>query len=322
LTDVEGYVSDSFGIYRSLVFDVEPDQEQAIFHFCEGNWYKVERAYVERLRNYLDSRCLESDLCAYNHDETKDGKAVYSEGKYNASISAWNNRFICLDQTDISPTGHTQVEPCDVYSVEQDASTSSRYRAVFYHLKISTRSAHLSHLFNQGVNSITLIELEASSRQKMKALVTDRLNGNDPQAYLAPLESFDFKVVFCVITHKEVSKKSGNLPLFSKISLMRSMQQLDLMKVPSSLMFVEDKSPKKEGHAKHTQIIVEVFERRYGGIEVRPVAGQGFDPRVAIKGCPREVRDSGDGARYSLSVKVTENGELRSFHNWPYERVA
>ena len=231
------------------------------------------------------------------------------------------NRFICLDQTNISPTGNTQIEPCDIYTVEKDASASNGYRGVLYHLKISTRSTHLSHLFNQGVNSIDLIELEDTSKEKMKRLVTERLNGNDPDIFLAPFEKLDFKVIFGIITHKNKAQKSGNLPLFSKISLMRNMQQLDVRKVPSAVTFIEDQSPKKHGHQKYTQIIVEVYDPKDGKIKVRPVAGQGFDQDKPIKRCPKQVCKSAVGTRYKLCVKKSDEDELSSFHSWPFELV-
>ena len=109
LTDVDGTLGPSYTIYRALIFDAEPAGEQVIYHLCEGNWYGAEKNYVQRLTRYLDERCEDSDLCPYNHDGTKDGKAVYDEGRYNAAVPAWNNRFICLDQTDISPDGNTRL---------------------------------------------------------------------------------------------------------------------------------------------------------------------------------------------------------------------
>ncbi len=319
LTDVDGSPGRSYSIYRSLIFDAEIVGEEVIYHLCEGNWYRAEKGYVERLKTYLDQKCEDSDLCPYDHDDIKDGKAVYSEGNYNAAIPAWMNRFICLDKTNISPTGNTQIEPCDIYTVEEDDSASNGYRGILYYLKISTRSTHLSHLFNQGVNSIDLIELEESSRENMKNLVTERLNENAPDIYLAPFENFDFKVIFGVITHKDKAQKSGNLPLFSKISLMRNMQQLDVRKVPSALTFIEDQSPKKHGHQKYTQIIVEVHAPVDGKTEVRPVAGQGFDSDKPIKRCPKQIRESAVGTRYKLSVKKSGEGELSSFHSWSFE---
>ncbi|QBR69980.1 sporadically distributed protein, TIGR04141 family [Beijerinckiaceae bacterium] len=322
LTDADGYGSQSYSAYRTLIFDAELTEEQVIYHLCEGGWYRVEKSYVARLKTYLDKKCEDSNLCPYDHDGIKDGKAVYSESNYNAAIPAWVNRFICLDQTDISPAGNTAIEPCDIYTVEKDPSGSNGHRGVLYHLKISTRSSHLSHLFSQGVNSIELIELEPTSRNKMKNLLIARLNGNDQERYLAPIEAFDFKVIFGIITHKDKALKSGNLPLFSKISLMRNMQRLDLMKVPSALAFIEDISPKKKGHPKHEQITVEVCALKDGKTEVRPFAGQGFNTGKPIKGCPKQIRESAVGTRFMLSVKKSGDGDLSSFHSWPFQRAA
>ncbi|TPL62955.1 DUF6119 family protein [Mesorhizobium sp. B2-3-15] len=319
LTDVNGAAGRSYSVYRSLIYDGEPVGEGIVYHLCEGNWYRVEKSYVERLKNYLDAKCEDSDLPPYNHDAVKDGKAVYSEEAYNAAIPGWNNAFICLDQTDISPAGSTQIEPCDIYTVAADASSSCGQRSSFYHLKISTRSSHLSHLFNQGVNSADLIQLEPTSRDKITALVTERLNGNDSAMFLTPLDSFDFKVVFGIITHKNKDKRSDNLPLFSKISLMRNMQQLDVRKIPCVLMFVGDDSPKKHGHPKHEKIVVEIVALGNGKTEVRAVDGQGYDPVILIKSCPKEIRESPAGTRYRLTVKKAEDGTLSSYHGWPFE---
>ena len=322
LTDVDGNPGQSYSLYRALLFDVEPDGEQVVYHLCEGAWYRVEKSFIDRLKTYLDQKCEDTDLCPYNHDGVKEGKAVYSEANYNAAIPKWKHEFICLDRTDISPAGSTEIEPCDIYTVQPDTQAVNGYRGVFYHLKISTRSTHLSHLFNQGVNSIELLELEGASREKIERLLIDRLNGKDKNVYLVPFEKFEFKVVFGIITHKNTAAKSDNLPLFSKISLMRNMQRLDLMRVASALTFIEDQSPKKEGHPKHAQIIVEVCVGTNGKPEVRPVAGQGFDPAEPIRRCPKEISQSAVGNRFKLSVRRSDDGALASFHAWPFERIA
>ena len=318
LTDVDAAPGKTYGFYRSLLFEISPADEDVLYHFCEGNWYRVETSFVERLRTYIDAKCEVSDLCAYDHDAEKDGKAVYSEGNYNKAVPAWEGRFICLDRKDISPSGNTAIEPCDLYTVKDDKTATSGHRASLYHVKISTRSSQLSHLFNQGVNSVELIELEETSREKMKKLVTDNLGGNDAADYLAPFEHFDLRVVFGVITHKSPDAKSANLPLFSQISLMRNMQRLDLMQIPTALTFITDKSPAKGGHGKHKQFTVVICVGGKGN-EVHAVAGQGIDENVAIKRCPTVVRKSQIGTKYKLVVKEDEDGSLSSYHGWPYE---
>jgi uncharacterized protein (TIGR04141 family) len=319
LTDVDGAPGRTYSVYRSLIYDGEIAGEGLVYHLCEGQWYRVEQSYIERLKNYLDAKCVDADIPPYNHDAVKDGKTVYSEEGYNSAIPGWNNAFICLDQTDISPAGSTQIEPCDIYTTIVDPSVMCGHRAVFYHLKISTRSSHLSHLFNQGVNSADLIQLEPASRQKMEDLVTEKLNGNDPAVLLTPLDTFDFKVVFGIITHKNKDAKSDNLPLFSKISLMRNMQQLDVRKIPTALMFIDDQSPKKHGHPKHEKILVEIVNLGNGKTGVKAVDGQGYDPAVLIKSCPQAVRESAIGTRFRLTVKKADDGSLSSYHGWPFD---
>ena len=321
LTDVEGAPSRTYGVFRSLIFDAEPQGEAVLYHLNEGDWYKAEKSFVARLKTYLDAKCEATDLCPYNHDGVKDGKAIYSEGSYNAAIPGWQGGFICLDQTDISPVGSTNIEPCDLYSVQVDGNARCGHRASLYHIKISTRSSHLSHLFNQGVNSIELIGLEETSRTKMQQLVVDRLSGNDQATYLAPFEHFDFRVVFGIISHKDPAGLSDNLPLFSKISLMRNMQRLDVMRVPCALAFIPDESPAKGGHAKHKQFIVEVHDGVNGHV-VRPVPGQGLNTVVPIKRCPKAINDSAAGTRYRMVVKVSDDGSLSTYFGWPYELAA
>ncbi|WP_421566334.1 DUF6119 family protein [Ochrobactrum sp. EDr1-4] len=321
LTDVDGAPGRSYSLYRSLIYDGEIAAEGVVYHLCEGKWYRVEKSYVERLKNYLDTKCVDADLPPYNHDALKNGKAIYSEENYNSAVPIWNDTFICLDQTDISPAGSTQIEPCDIYTTVADPNIVSGRRAIFYHLKISTRSSHLSHLFNQGVNSADLIQLEGTSQQKIKDLVTARLNRNDPAALLTPLDTFDFKVVFGIITHKNKDEKSDNLPLFSKISLMRNMQQLDVRKIPCALMFINDESPKKQGHPKHEKILVEIVDIGGEKTAVKAVDGQGYDPETSIKSCPQIVRESAIGTRFRLTVKKADDGSLSSFHGWPFEVV-
>lgn len=321
LCDVEGVPSRSYGFYRSLVFDAAPADQSVVYHLNEGDWYKAEKSFVARLKTYLDAKCETTDLCPYNHDDINDGKSVYSEEKYNEAIPLWNERFICLDQTDISPAGSTQIEPCDLYSVQVDNTASCGHRGSLYHLKISTRSSHLSHLFNQGVNSIELIALEEASKTKLKQLVTDRIGNNQQEIFLKPFDQLDLRVVFGIITHKAPVNRSDNLPLFSKISLMRNMQRLDLMRIPCALTFVPDESPAKAGHTKHHYYIVEV-QAGDNGNEVRAIAGQGLNTASSIKRCPKTIKESPLGTRYNLALKVADDGSLSSHHTWPFSLVA
>jgi len=316
LTDADGSPGESYSIYRALIFETKVAKDSNLYHLCEGGWYKVEASYAQRLKDYLDNKCEDSDLCPYNHDKIESGKTTYSEEKYNAAVSEWNNRFICLDQTDISPSGNTEVEPCDLYSI-----TASNGRATLYHIKISTRSTQLSHLFNQGLNSLELISSDAQSKEKLKSLVRKNIRENDEQAFLAPIDADNYKVVFAIITHKDKAALSANLPLFSQISLRRNMQRLDLMKAQSALTFVEDQSAPKGSFSKHKKIVVQVYEQVGKKNVARPIVGQGYDVDRSISRIPRQIKESPAGSRFRIYIKEMPDGDLTTNHTWPFEQL-
>lgn len=128
MCDADGEETDAHSLYRSLLFDVEDSTEKVIYHMCEGEWYQAQADYVARLKTYLDAKCDDTALLAYNHDATKDGKPVYSEENYNKAIPVWDDKYIVLDRTDISPSDNTEVEPCDFYTVIDDAASASKLR--------------------------------------------------------------------------------------------------------------------------------------------------------------------------------------------------
>ncbi|WP_174044153.1 DUF6119 family protein [Rhizobium rhizogenes] len=219
LTDEDGNSRDRYSIYKSLVFDTNlEDAESETFHLCEGNWYRIENTYIRRLSTYLDPLFAASDLPAYDHA---------NEGEYNAAIAADDATIVCLDTQNISPNGQTAVEPCDLLTIRLGVAT-------FYHVKVSTLSAQLSHLFNQGVNAVELMRLEPQAVDKVEALVRDLMAGGNPDGLVALIRDRKYRIVFGIVTRKDPVGKSLNLPLFSRISLMRGMKALQLMDVQGS----------------------------------------------------------------------------------------
>ena len=105
--------------------------------------------------------------------------------------------------------------------------------AVLIHIKISTRSSGLSHLFNQGINSIELLRTSEEAKSKLKNMLPKENMKN-------PIDQDKFKVVFGIITAKDKSKKSDNLPIFSRISLMRVIKQLGLMGIQREVILIKD----------------------------------------------------------------------------------
>ncbi|MEQ9565996.1 MAG: TIGR04141 family sporadically distributed protein, partial [Pseudomonadales bacterium] len=118
---------------------------------------------------------------------------------------------------------------------------------------VSTFSSQLSHLFNQGTNAIELLKLEPESDKKLRALIKGKVSAADFDGFTAPLDDQKFRVVFAIVTHKDKTALSANLPLFSRISLMRSMKALKVMSVDGQYGFVKDVSPKSAGKKKATK---------------------------------------------------------------------
>lgn len=210
-------------IFKCLLFDVRLQEENETYHLCEGNWYWVNREFVSELHTYLDKFCKDTSLPSFNHAD---------EGEYNKHCELLSpTSLLCLDKGNISPKGYSQIEPCDILEIKENV-------IILHHVKRTTSSSSLSHLFNQGVNSIRLIR---SDNQ-----VYDNLRN---KIYDSPLVSQDnldlpnkqiFKVIFQIITHKDKEGLSHNLPLFSRISLKRTIKELSCMGIDAEFCFIKD----------------------------------------------------------------------------------
>lgn len=218
ILDENGNVIRQYNIYKSFLFDCEMDDEA--YHLCDGEWYFIETSFIQRLETSINPYFTDNHNFLHPCSKIK-------EDAYNTSVTEEYPAVICLDKTSISPPGQRQVEPCDLISIEDN-------KLHLVHVKISTRSSSLSHLFNQGVNSVELLRMEEASRNKLKELVA-----NDA-AICNLIDSGDFMVTYGIITKKAANRQSKNLPLFSRISLLRSLNALKIMGIPCSIFFIYD----------------------------------------------------------------------------------
>ncbi|NRN14956.1 MULTISPECIES: TIGR04141 family sporadically distributed protein [Serratia] len=310
----QGVTTKAYNIYRSFIYEVHFHDEKIVYHLCEGEWYKVDQDYLVSLKTYIDERCEDTTLPPYNHDNITDKKRSYSEERYNEDVARHSLTHICLDQTDISPDGYSQIEPCDIISYHNDI-------CIFHHIKISSRSSQLSHLFNQGVNSIELLILEEKSKEKLKILVGEKIKNRDLGIFNRVIDGEQYKVEFGIITRKPARLKSENLPLFSKISLMRSLRTLDLYRITGVVSFIQDSSPPKESYSKYPRITVIVSLGENGKNEVIVENNQGFPQGTKVARCSQKLTNSPVGSRYMIYVKVSEDNSLSTSHAWESEEL-
>lgn len=221
-------------ILKCLIFDTSLDGHSGNFHLVEGNWYQVDGEYVAQLSAYLDPLCAETLLPVYDHDD---------EGAYNEACVEGHENWLCMDKGNIAPDGQKQVEPCDILEMDGD-------QIVLHHVKVSTVSATLSHLFNQGLNSIQLIREHDEAFDKLRALVTEKAPAGGDAPFLEVIDGKRFKVTYEIVTHKDKANRSLNLPLFSRISLRRALRELRRMGIPAAFCFVDNQKEVPEGKKK------------------------------------------------------------------------
>lgn len=230
IVDENGDKKEEYNIYKCFLFDCEIEGEN--YHLCEGEWYFIQTDYIQKLSDSLNPYFIGNHALLHVCNTVR-------EDDYNTSVKDANaDTVICLDKKNIAPQGQRQIEPCDLISILDD-------KIHLIHIKISTRSASLSHLFNQGVNSVELLRMEDEAKNKLKVLVN-----NDPN--LSPLiDSESFTVIYGIITKKANSNpnnRSKNLPIFSRISLLRAVNSLKMMNIPCSIYFIYDNINRKNNN--------------------------------------------------------------------------
>lgn len=193
------------------------------YHLCEGCWYEINANFISRLQAYLDPIFLDTHDILRECNEKR-------EDDYNKKVA--ENPHIgldvcCLDKTSIAPKGQRVVEPCDLI-------VNREYSVEMIHNKISTCSASLSHLFNQGVNSVMLLQESKEAQDNLKELVggNDTMKGN--------IDNGKYTITFGIVSNKSRDQRSQALPLFSRISLLRSVKTLSLMRIPVKVFLIKD----------------------------------------------------------------------------------
>lgn len=212
-----------WSIFRSLIFETHADAGYS-YHFSDGVWFRVATGLLESLREFLDPYWIDATLPIHQWA---------SEAEYNAEASLASGS-ICLDQSNISPSGQTQVEPCDILRVRDG-------EVEFVHVKIGTSSSTLSHLFNQAANSVQLLRTSEEASNKLLKLVKEKAGDDTADQVAEALNNNSYKVSIAIVSHKRnPERKSANLPVFSRISLRRALIALKAMGATATVQLVQD----------------------------------------------------------------------------------
>ncbi|RMB57465.1 DUF6119 family protein [Tessaracoccus antarcticus] len=216
-----------WSIYKSLVFEASLEKDGYSYHLSDGTWYRVADALVDQLRDYLDPFWIATHLPPYDHS---------GEAAYNEDVGCLPG-MVCLDQTNISMKGQTSLEPCDLLRISDDELPE------LLHVKVGTSSDTLSHLFNQGVNSMQMLRTEDEAVSRLNALLQDRTDEDASSRVTEAISKGRCSVSFVIVTHKRTTDlKSEGLPIFSRISLRRALRNLRAMGISATVQFVQDKT--------------------------------------------------------------------------------
>lgn len=192
-----------WSIFHCLNCEVSDDGKTYIL--TEGKWYEVDESFVAQVNRRIQSVGKYNTLLAAGKKEKEDDycQRVY---KSNKSLYALMDRRMIRHGG-----GYSQMEFCDLYTKDKK----------LIHLKRYAGSSVLSHLFSQGTNCARVFLSDVEFRRK----VNQKLPPSHQFGAETPPNPKDYEIVFGIIS-ETADALPIELPFFSKITLMRSMQDL------------------------------------------------------------------------------------------------
>lgn len=187
----------------------EIDVNAHTYMYINSNWYEIDTDF-ETYINESYKKILNKDVPRIPWIETE----VHFERDYNKALAKKIPNAICMDANNVFiGSGGSRVEFCDVFDVKNSN---------IIHVKNYAGSAVLSHLFNQGYVSATLLRNDEKFREevskKIRETVQDFKFGDK-----------DCNIIFAILQKK--SKRNSNcLPFFSKVTLNNIVSLIDNIK--------------------------------------------------------------------------------------------
>lgn len=200
--DANGVKVGDWPYYRCLYGEVT--NNGSLYLLNEGEWYKVEDNYNQQVLNYYNNAPI-------SPKHLIESNVAESEGTYNERLANSEPTY-CLMDKQLVKTGipQNEIEVCDVY-------TQDKY---LIHVKKGHGSSVLSHLFNQGFVSGSMLLQQPFRKAVNKQLKTTVLRDNPQLGNWLFTESKDYRpgeytIVYGIITGKNTERPK--IPFFSKV---------------------------------------------------------------------------------------------------------
>jgi len=206
---------DRWNLYHCLVSEQRLDGQ--LYVLIEGRWFMINESLVSEVDSFVAS--LPSAAATLIQSKSGETEPTYNSRLANSS----STEFLLLDARVKRPGGASSgIELCDVFTKEGE----------FIHVKRRSRSSTLSHLFAQGIISVSTFLADGPFRDEIRRELNLKSDASNLAGWLdlvpdasGTVERSRYSVSYVVIAN---SSKAENdwLPFFSKLNLMQCGRQL------------------------------------------------------------------------------------------------
>jgi uncharacterized protein (TIGR04141 family) len=186
----------------------EIDSDGKTYILTEGKWYEIEASFVAQVNQRIKAVRKSSIPLVAGKDEKEPD---YCRRLFETDES----HYAHMDRHTIwHGGGYSQIEFCDLYTKDRK----------LIHLKRYGGASVLSHLFTQGTNSARLFLADTEFREKVSSKLpkSHKFDANEQPS------PRDYEIVFAIIS-ETADTLPQQLPFLSKITLMRTMQELQVL---------------------------------------------------------------------------------------------
>jgi uncharacterized protein (TIGR04141 family) len=207
-----------WSIYQCLNVEIRYGKKDNLYVLNHGVWYEFNSNYVSRIENAYKNVPI-SSISMHNRCDQDINEKAYNE---NEATQQSDHMWCLCDCRTIRPEGaSSKIELCDLFVPPneggQDFDTSDKHYS-FIHVKLSSSSSLLSHLFNQGMVS-ALCFLRPEFRHQLNSWKIFKDAGINVPDGVDDFRPSDYNIIFAI--ESSGCSQDGirpKIPFFSKIS--------------------------------------------------------------------------------------------------------
>lgn len=180
-----------------------------IYMYINSNWYQIDSDFEKETENKFQ-QIINKPLPVVPWADY----VGQNENDYNKELANNIKGAVCMDANNIPHGGgHSKIEFCDVFDIQNSN---------IIHVKKYAGSAVLSHLFNQGYVSATLLKNDKCFKNNVTAEIRKAIPDFE-------FTDQQYNIIYGIL-RKKTAGNSDNLPFFSKVTLISIASLINNMK--------------------------------------------------------------------------------------------